>query len=70
MIIVKSSPVRRTQSGKVIDLDFDLTPFFVDFFLMKLFIYLENHCTKYASQEQIKVLEKYSKETLYYLKSF
>lgn len=51
MIIIKSSPVRRTQSGKPIDLDLDLTPFFVDFFLMKLFIYLENHCKKYASQE-------------------
>lgn len=37
-------PIRKSNSK--VDVDTDLTPFFIDYFFMKMFHYLETHCKK------------------------
>jgi hypothetical protein len=50
--------------------DNDLTPFYVDFILMKLFMYLENHCEKdKAKEEEIAIFKMYSEMAIKYLRS-
>jgi hypothetical protein len=38
------------KCGKLGREEDDLTPYYVDFILMKMFIYLENHCVKGVSE--------------------